>query len=214
MSDDIRYIKQLKSRYNEIVFHHDNVVTIQFCTKADGLKGFRFLGYESEEELIKQYDRATKSEEDNEIINLIIHFGMKPAQIAEELHGKYAPDVNINTYKERIKKRVQRLKAKGLIEPDTEKRQTEKKVMMNNNNIEVSEKSVIKPPPTNGFATKINQESSLEITERICKELGIKTEREKKEEEVKLAWEELKLDLVNIAAKSSNITDNYDDIPI
>ena len=214
MSDDIRYIKQLKSRYNEIVFHHDNVVTIQFCTKTDGLKGFRFLGYESEEELIKQYDRATKSEEDNEIINLIIHFGMKPAQIAEELHGKYAPDVSLNTYKERIKKRIQRAKAKGLIEPDNEKRQPEKRVMIKNDIKEVSAKTTINATSPNSFATKINQESSLEITERICKELGIKTEREKKEEEAKLAWEELKIDLVNIAAKSSKITDNYDDIPI
>ena len=29
---------------------------------------------------------------------------MKPAQIAEELHNKYAPDVSLKVYKMRIKK--------------------------------------------------------------------------------------------------------------
>jgi hypothetical protein len=41
---------------------------------------------------------------------------MSIAQIAEELKPKFAPDIELGTYYQRIKKRVQRMKAKGLIE--------------------------------------------------------------------------------------------------
>jgi len=61
MADDVRYIKQLKSRYNEIQFHKDNVVAIKFITRPDGLKGFEFLNYEQEEELIKPIDKMTRA---------------------------------------------------------------------------------------------------------------------------------------------------------
>lgn len=163
MSDDIRYIKQLKSRYNEIVFHQDNVVTIQFCTKSDGLKGFRFIDYENEEELIKYYDKTTKSDENDEIINLTNYFGMKPAQIAEELHNKYAPDVSLKVYKIRVIKRIQRLKAKGLLKP---------------------EKELSEPTRINNNKTNIINETPEEKTKRICRELGIKTHKEREQEEL------------------------------
>jgi RecA-family ATPase len=116
MSDDIRYIKQLKSRYNEIQYHKDNVIAIKFTTRTDGLKGFEFLNYEPEDELIKPVDKATKADEDREIINLVKHFDYTVAMIAEELKPRFAPDIELSTYYQRIKKRLQRLKAKGLIE--------------------------------------------------------------------------------------------------
>jgi len=116
--DSVRYIKQLKSRYNEIQYHKDNVVAIKFSTRTDGLKGFEFLNYESEDELIKPQDKATKADEDREIVNLIKYFGYGAAQIADELKPKFAPDIELSTYYQRIKKRIQRLKAKGLIEED------------------------------------------------------------------------------------------------
>jgi RecA-family ATPase len=116
--DSVRYIKQLKSRYNEIQYHKDNVVAIKFSTRPDGLKGFEFLNYESEDELIKPQDKATKADEDREIINLIKHFGYGAAQIADALKPKFAPDIALSTYYQRIKKRIQRLKANGLIEED------------------------------------------------------------------------------------------------
>ena len=116
--DSVRYIKQLKSRYNEIQYHKDNVVAIKFSTRPDGLKGFEFLNYESEDELIKPQDKATKADEDHEIINLIKHFGYGVTQIANELKPKFAPDIELSTYYQRIKKRIQRLKDKGLIEED------------------------------------------------------------------------------------------------
>jgi hypothetical protein len=116
MADDIRYIKQLKSRYNEIQYHKDNVVAIKFSTRTDGLKGFDFLNYEPEDELIKPQDKATKADEDREIINLIRNFDYTVALIAEELKPKFGADVELSTYYQRIKKRIQRLKSKGLIE--------------------------------------------------------------------------------------------------
>ncbi|MEI6049366.1 MAG: AAA family ATPase [Bacteroidota bacterium] len=116
MADDIRYIKQLKSRYNEIQYHKDNVVAIKFSTRPDGLKGFEFLNYEPEDELIKPQDKATKADEDREIINLIRNFDYTVALIAEELKPKFGADVELSTYYQRIKKRIQRLKSKGLIE--------------------------------------------------------------------------------------------------
>jgi len=119
--DSIRYIKQLKSRYNEIIYNQDNVIAVKFDLRLDGLKGFSFLGYESESELLKSIDKTTKQDEDREIINLIKHFGYSVAQVAEELKPKFAPDTEFNTYYQRIKKRIQRLKAKGLLnDSDTE----------------------------------------------------------------------------------------------
>lgn len=116
--DSVRYIKQLKSRYNEIQYHKDNVVAIKFSTRPDGLKGFEFLNYESEDELIKLQDKSTRADEDREIVNLIKHFGYSVAQIADDLKPKFAPDIELSTYYQRIKKRIQRLKAKGLIEEE------------------------------------------------------------------------------------------------
>jgi hypothetical protein len=116
MDDSVRYIKQMKSRYNEIQYHKDNVVAIKFSTRPDGLKGFEFLNYEPEDELIKPVDKASRVDEDKEIINRVKLFDMSIAQIAEELKPKFAPDIELGTYYQRIKKRVQRMKAKGLIE--------------------------------------------------------------------------------------------------
>ena len=53
MDDSVRYIKQLKSRYNEIQYHKDNVVAIKFSTRPDGLKGFEFLNYEARRRINK-----------------------------------------------------------------------------------------------------------------------------------------------------------------
>jgi hypothetical protein len=61
-------------------------------------------------------DKASKADEDNEIINRIKHFDMSVAEIADELKPRFAPDIELSTYYQRIKKRIQRLKAKGMIE--------------------------------------------------------------------------------------------------
>jgi hypothetical protein len=182
--DSVRYIKQLKSRYNEIHYHKDNVVAIKFSTRPDGLKGFEFLNYESEDELIKQQDKATKADEDREIVNLIKHFGYGVAQIANELKPKFAPDIELSTYYQRIKKRIQRLKAKGLIEEDNVVPETP----VANVIPETSSFNVIPETPN------ANQMSLLDYD-------GDDT-----------ALQELKADLLRIPAWPVKIIDDYPDI--
>jgi archaellum biogenesis ATPase FlaH len=115
LDTSIRYIKQLKSRYNEIQYDCDNVITIKFNTLPNGLKGYEFLAYESEYELIKLIEKSVKDEENEQIISRIKNFNLSAGEIAKDLHSVYAVNVDIKTYRERIKKRIQVLKQKGLI---------------------------------------------------------------------------------------------------
>jgi RecA-family ATPase len=231
MSDDIRYIKQLKSRYNEIQFHQDNVVAIQFSSRPDGLKGFSFLNYESEDELIKHVDKSTKADEDREIIDLIKHFGFTAAKIAEEIKPKYAPDVEMSTYKERIKKRIQRLRAKGRIEeshenaevsPTSTKRDTgapveSRKPIASSTSLMASEKSNISASATSQETLTTpekttNGESSSERTERILREAGVKSIIDTDEEEADQWLKEIQPELLKIKDSPVKITDEYDDL--
>jgi archaellum biogenesis ATPase FlaH len=227
MSDNIRYIKQLKSRYNEIRFDKDNVIAITFDIRTDGLKGFSFQNYETEDELIKPIDKSTKADEDREIIDLIKHFGSTIAQIAEELHQRYAPDAVLSTYKERIKKRVQRLRAKGLIEEASESTpivtpmQTVEKpspyVATSPNVVEIASPYVEIPPialkntsPRLEIPTKV-----LQVPEKTASSVSTPKSPiidlltyDGDDEDLKA----LKADLLVIQANPVNITDNYDDI--
>jgi hypothetical protein len=120
IDNDIRYIIQLKARYVDVLYHKDNVIAIKFRTQPDGNKGFSFVNYESEEELIKTVEKSRKEAQKKDIINRINMFGTKPADIAEELYEKYYPEheITLITYKDTIKKAVQRLKKSGLINND------------------------------------------------------------------------------------------------
>lgn len=202
MADDVRYIKQLKSRYNEIQFHKDNVVAIKFITRPDGLKGFEFLNYEPEDELIKPVDKSTKADEDMDIINLIIHFGHTVAQIAEELKPKYAPDVEISTYKERIKKRIQRLRAKGRIpESETLRPTVELQQITTTENSTKQESSCI--------STTTNAEiPPMSYTEKILKQAGITNIKHEEEQD----WKDLPVDILRTQESPVKITDDYADI--
>jgi RecA-family ATPase len=191
--DSVRYIKQLKSRYNEIQYHKDNVVAIKFSTRPDGLKGFEFLNYESEDELIKPQDKATKADEDREIVNLIKHFGYGVAQIANELKPKFAPDIELSTYYQRIKKRIQRLKAKGLIEEDNVVPETP------------SSSTIPETPITNEIhetpCSNVIPETTSSNVISLCDYNGDDTD-----------LDELKADLLRIQANPVKIIDDYSDI--
>ena len=202
IADDVRYIKQLKSRYNEIQYHKDNVVAIKFITRPDGLKGFEFLNYEPEEELIKPIDRMTRADEDMDIINLIIRFGRTPSQIAEELKPKYAPDVEISTYKERIRKRIQRLRAKGRI-PESETLQpiVEPQQITTTKNSTKQESSCIS-------TTTIAEIPPMSYTERILKQAGINNINHEEEQD----WKDLQADILRMQESPVKITDDYADI--
>ena len=115
----IRYIKQLKSKYNEKMYESDNVITIKFSENLTGFKGFDFLAYNTEEALIKIIEKTQKEELQDEIINLVNNFGSY-TEIAKELQPKYGRDVDLKTFRERIAKIIQRMKAKGLIKEESQ----------------------------------------------------------------------------------------------
>jgi RecA-family ATPase len=219
MADDIRYIKQLKSRYNEIQFHQDNVVAIQFSCRPDGLKGFSFLNYEAEVELIKHVDKATKEDEDREIINLIEYFGHTASQIAEELKPKYAPDVEMNTYKERIKKRIQRLRAKGRINESQENAESLSASVERNADAPVTSATPIESSTETAVSLTTSEKPilstkpeipSMSYTERILKEAGITNNKQKEEEE--LDWKNLQLELLKMKDSPIIMIDEYNDL--
>lgn len=155
MDEDVRYLIQLKSRYNEIQFHSDNVIAIKFKKRLDGFKGFVFLNYENEASLIKSIDKATKDDENKEIIDLVKHFGFGAVQIAEELHPKYGKDVELSTYKERIYKRLQRLKNKGLIPDEKSSANVVKLSNSNHGNDKIPLQNNLKTAPDANILVKI-----------------------------------------------------------
>ena len=191
--DSVRYIKQLKSRYNEIQYHKDNVVAIKFSTRPDGLKGFEFLNYESEDELIKPQDKATKADEDREIINLIKHFGYGATQIAVELKPKFAPDIALSTYYQRIKKRIQRLKANGLIEEDNVSPESP----ITNVSPESPITNVIPETPVNDVSPETPITNVISLLDYDGDDTDL---------------QELKADLLRIQASPVKIIDDYPDI--
>lgn len=214
MSDDLRYIKQLKARYNEIKYHSDNVIVIKFTTRPDGMKGFEFVSYESEEELIKPQDKTKKQDEEREIITLIKILGYSIKQVADELKPKYAPDVADNTFYERIKKRAQRLKASGklnesdnsTLEPISE----ELKTSSPEPNTLKTEKGVIK----GSDVSEITPHRKNETVEEMLKQAGIKSHKEREKEEMEQDWEDLKKDFLRFDGMPVINNDDYDDIPI
>ncbi len=127
-SDDLRYLKQLKSRYSEIHYHKDNVIAMKFKIRdTDGFRGFCFVDYESEEALLKIIDKSTKSNINNDIINAV-HYGfdekgdnVTPGSIAKELYEKYnlEDDVKFETFRARIRQQYNRLKNKGMFNFDS-----------------------------------------------------------------------------------------------
>jgi hypothetical protein len=216
MSDEIRYIKQLKSRYNEIQFHRENVIAIKFSTRPDGMKGFEFSSYETEENLLKPQDKATREEEDQEIINLF-NCGYTNMQIAEELKPRFAPDVALNTYYERIKKRVQRLRANGKINDNVDAPLKPIAEVLTASPLECKIESVMpnemNPAEIAGSINKIRCKKNESI-EEFLRNSGIKTEKEKDKEEMDLAWQELQKDLLRFENMPINNIDEYNDIPL
>lgn len=212
MSDDLRYIKQLKSRYNEIHFHKDNVITIKFSTRPDGFKGFEFVSYESEDELIKPHDKSTKQDEEREIINLIKLLGYSIKQVADELKPKYAPDVADNTYYERIKKRVQRLKASGkLDESDNVPFEPNSEVLKTSSPDPITQKTETGEIKCSEDS-EITQHQKNDKVEEMLKQLGIKSHKERENEEMEEGWVELQKDLLRFKDMPINNIDEYNDI--
>jgi len=66
---DIRYIKQLKCRSTEVIYHTENVIVYQ-VKKENSFLHFDFIGYDSEYEHLKLPDENTLSERNTEILKM------------------------------------------------------------------------------------------------------------------------------------------------
>lgn len=66
---DIRYIKQLKCRSTEVLYHTENVIVYQI-KKEKSFLHFDFIGYGSEYEHLKMPDENTLSERNNEVVKM------------------------------------------------------------------------------------------------------------------------------------------------
>ncbi|MCX7552114.1 AAA family ATPase [Xanthomarina sp. F2636L] len=79
----IRYIKQIKQRNSEQVFHSENVAVCKIGNPNNFLK-FQFEGFGSESEHLKQYTASDLSERDDQIMDMKEE-GLPNTQIASRL---------------------------------------------------------------------------------------------------------------------------------
>lgn len=80
----MRYLKQLKSRYDPITYSTENVMLYQLERRADGFTGFTSLGYGNELDYLKPSTILDKKERDEQI--MVLHrLGKTDREIAKEL---------------------------------------------------------------------------------------------------------------------------------
>lgn len=59
----VRYVKQLKTRYTEIVYGEDNVIVFDIEQRTDGFLGFRFVNYGHERDYLAIRDKDQRDEQ-------------------------------------------------------------------------------------------------------------------------------------------------------
>jgi len=81
----IRYLRQFKSRYDEIIYTSENVIVYQLERRNDGFTGFTFLEYGNELNYIKEVSIMDKKERDEQV--LVLHrAGHSNRAIGKELN--------------------------------------------------------------------------------------------------------------------------------
>ena len=81
----IRYIKQVKARYTEIVYDTENVALCQI-EKPSNFLGFKLIGYGSEYEHLKHINESDRTELENQVRNILANEpGISPYKIAQRL---------------------------------------------------------------------------------------------------------------------------------
>ncbi|RCW90115.1 AAA family ATPase [Winogradskyella arenosi] len=93
---DIRYVKQIKQRNTEKIYHENNVVMCRISQPYNFLK-FEFLGYSTEQEHLRTFEANTFKERDSQILELK-NEGLTNTKIAMEL------GVSEGTIRNRLKK--------------------------------------------------------------------------------------------------------------
>ena len=59
----VRYVKQLKTRYTEIIYGENNVITFEIEKRLDGFLQFKFTGYGSETDYLSARNRDQRDEQ-------------------------------------------------------------------------------------------------------------------------------------------------------
>jgi hypothetical protein len=81
---DIRYIKQIKSRNSELIYHTENVIICQL-TKSDNFLQFEFLDFDREILHLQQNEKNTKKEDLILQAQILSSAGKNQREIASEL---------------------------------------------------------------------------------------------------------------------------------
>jgi hypothetical protein len=97
----LRYIKQIKSRNADRVYHEDNVLILE-KTEDDGWLHFNIVGYGTEEEHLADPTAAEKSDRDEMILSFRrAHPNMSLRKIADECDcSKSAVERTLKKYKQ------------------------------------------------------------------------------------------------------------------
>jgi hypothetical protein len=111
-----RYIIQLKSRDYEIDFHKDNVIQVEFKELVNGFKGYSFIGYESEEKMLRPYEASDKTREKESIIKILNNENVSGREIGRRLYNDFGKGrVSLESYERNIANKVKSIKAEGLV---------------------------------------------------------------------------------------------------
>lgn len=163
----IRYIKQFKTRYDEKNFEAENVIAMNFGSNNNGFKGFEFLAFESEDELLRIVERGTINNEKEQIINLT-NLGISPKDIAIKLKDEYAPNTDIAIYRTTVRQIIHLLRKEGKLPPYEPKPQPEPdkiQEFLERNKEYLNEN----PEPQDKNCDDKNSENQLKNTEKTVK---------------------------------------------
>ena len=112
-----RYIIQLKCKNYEILNGSDNVIQVEFKELNNGFKGYSFIGYESEEKLLRYVETSDRDREKETIIRILNNENISSVRgLGERLYSEFGKGkVSIESYKRSLANRVKALVAEGLV---------------------------------------------------------------------------------------------------
>ncbi len=115
-SENLRYLKQLKTRVNEINFSSDKVIVIELKTLSNGFTGYDYASYESEDTLIQFVEKSQKNAE-RESIKEALTLQLSAYDLAIKFHDEYGSNICFDSYYRKVKRIVKRLKAENNSNP-------------------------------------------------------------------------------------------------
>jgi len=106
VDNNMRYLKQIKARNTEIIYHSENVCVCEIVKPRNFLQ-FEFLNFATEQEHLKKETESDKSELENSIMNML---GAEPGITAYAIAKKLCSDESkFNSFKVKICRIVNRI---------------------------------------------------------------------------------------------------------